>query len=1183
MLTKIARFEFRYVLRNPLLWVTAAATFGMMVIGMSVDGFELGSEGGLLENATFAIAKDYLIISTLFMFVTTSFVANVTLRDDETGFGPIIRSTPITKFEYVCGRFLGAYAVAAFCLLAVPLGIFVGSNVPWADSAQFGPYSLASHLFGLFVFALPNILIHAAIFFALATITRSMMATYIGVISFMVGFFILQESFMDKPYLRMAVTLADPFGARAFSDATRYWTIAERNGLLPSISGLLLYNRLLWVGIALACLVLAYTLYDKKWKKSSAAGPAEEERPATTAATIASPPLPQRGATRALLWMRTKFEARQVIVSPAFPVLMLWGMFTTIFVLITQRDPSGRPRFPTTLILIPKIEDAFSMVPLMIAIYYAGELVWRERDRRMHEIIDASPLPSWTYVVSKTIAIAVVLIAAVFTNVVASITAQLALGYTNIELGKYVLWYVLPTTWDMLLIAVLAVFIQALSPHKTVGWGVMILFVAAKFKHLFHHNLMEYGGIPSMPLSDMNGASSFWKGAWTFRLYWAAFACLLLLVAHLLWRRGTEIRLAPRVAHAWRRLGGTAGRIAAAVLAVFIGTGAYAFYNTNVLNEYRTKSDDEAFASEFEKKHVKYVGLPQPVPANVTLDIALDPQQRRAVTHGSYVLRNETSQPISEVHVRTPYGDLQLMKESLENARLIVDDRKFGYRIYRFETPMRPGEERVLTFETERWQRGFRNDDPNTSLIENGTFMDNIELSPVVGTMRLGMLEDDSVRRKYGLPPAPGLPKLEDVAATMQESFINAWATSDITISTTADQTPLAPGKKILDVTRDGRRIARFVSTAPIHPLFSIQSARYSEKHRQHGDVDLAVYYHPAHPWNIDRMLDALEVSLDYYQANYGPYQFDHVRIVEFPGYRYFAQAFAGTIPYSETYGFIADVRKPDTLDIVSGTTAHELAHQYWAHQVIGANMEGQTVLSETLANYSALMVLRKTQGEDHIRRYLQTALDRYLSGRGYLEGNEPPLARAGGENSISYQKGSLAMYLLQTRMGEAAINRALRGFLEQYRFKGPPYPRTLELIAALRAEAQTAEEQNLITDLFERVTLYDLRVDEPVAVHRADGKWDVKVPVDAKKLYAGGKDEVETPLAENIEVGLFSAEPGTATFNASNVIVMQRQPIRSGHQVLTFVTERKPAFAGVDPYNYYIDRSSSDNVAAVK
>ena len=118
MLFNIARFEFRYLLRNPLLWLTALVMFAMIFFSMNVQGWELGSEGGLFRNSAYATLRNSLMFTLMFMFVTTSFVANAVLRDDQTGYGPIIRSTPITKFQYVIGRFLGAYAIAAVCMLA---------------------------------------------------------------------------------------------------------------------------------------------------------------------------------------------------------------------------------------------------------------------------------------------------------------------------------------------------------------------------------------------------------------------------------------------------------------------------------------------------------------------------------------------------------------------------------------------------------------------------------------------------------------------------------------------------------------------------------------------------------------------------------------------------------------------------------------------------------------------------------------------------------------------------------------------------------------------------------------------------------------------------------------------------------------------------------------------------------
>jgi hypothetical protein len=625
------------------------------------------------------------------------------------------------------------------------------------------------------------------------------------------------------------------------------------------------------------------------------------------------------------------------------------------------------------------------------------------------------------------------------------------------------------------------------------------------------------------------------------------------------------------------------GGIALAALAGMVGTGLVIHENIKVLNTFETSDEAEARLADYERKYLKFASLPRPVVTDVEFDVAIDPAARRMDVTGHYLLRNDSGEPVTELHVRQLDDAVDFSRLDIAGAKLAEHDKRHNHRVYRFAAPLAPGATTRLDFTSRVWRRGFANDQPATDIVENGTFVNNAVFAPIIGMDRRGLLTDRTARRRQGLAAELRMAKLEDTAAQVRNYIGVDWVNSRITISTAADQVPIAPGNKISDEIKGGHRVAVFQSPAPILNFFSVQSARYAVAEEQMGPVRLSVYHDPRHAWNVPSMLKAMRTALGYYQHNFGPYQFGYARIIEFPGYASFAQAFAGTMPYSESVGFAADVRDPETIDYVAYITAHEVGHQYWAHQVIGADMQGQTLLSETLAQYSALMVMKELFGEDKIRRFLKFELDGYLAARKGDVLEEQPIMRVENQQHIHYQKGSLVMYLLQERLGEDAVNRALARLVERFRFKGAPYPRSLDLVAELRKEAKTPEDQALITDLFETITIYDLKAKEAVTKQRADGLWATRITVEAGKFRADGKGkETPMPLAERIEVGLFTARPGEGAFDRADVVSMERRPVRAGKQVIEVVTRKKPAFAGIDPYNFYIDRDSDDNVVEV-
>jgi len=1195
MFFKIAGFEFRYQTRQPIFWV-AAILFVLLAFGaVASENIQLGNTANVHKNAPWVIAQSSLIFAVIYMFVTTAFVANVIVRDDDTGYGPLIYSTQVSKFDYLFGRFTGAYLAAALSFAAVPVGFFLGSVMPWVDRETLGPFMPGAYLFAYFYLALPVLFLSSSIFFTLATVTRSMMWAYVGVVAFL----ILRSIFallLSRQGMETTAALWEPNGISAFGLATRYWTASERNTLIPAITGYMLWNRLLWLAISLGFLALAYRLFQFETAKASR-DQRRAQRLADPAGPTEGPAAPLRtlpkanfnfATARAQLWARTRLDMGQVFKSPAYFVLLsLSALLSSVNLwLITDVSLYGGRTYPVTRVMITALGNIFSAMSAIIAIYYAGELVWRERERRMSEIIDATAVPDWAFIVPKTLAISLVLISTFVVSVVVAMAVQVVKGYFHFDLEEYLLWWLIPQSIDVILIAVLAIFIQALSPHKFVGWGLMTLWLISSvvMGNLgLEHNLYQYGSGPSVPLSDLNGQGRFWIGAYWFRLYWSAFALILLVLAFGLWRRGSETRLAPRLRRLPQRLAGPAGAILALALATFAASGGYIFLNTNVWNPYRSHLDAERFMADEEKALWKFHETPQPTITAVKLDVDIYPHAPKVVTRGTYTIQNRTNAPLSEVHTRFLDRDMKVLKLAIEGARESASYGRFNYRIFEFDVPMQPGETRSLVFETMREQRGFKNGAPLTNILDNGTFLNNFELAPEIGMDRGGLLQDRAKRRKYGLVPELRIPKLGDPSAARFSEIRrdSDWVSSDITVTTDADQIPIAPGYQVSTTLANGRKTARFLSDAPILHFFSIQSARYAVKTVNERGVAVSVYYDPAHAWNVDRMIRTADAGLAYFDANFSPYQFRQLRFLEFPAPAgNFAQSFANTVPWSEGLVFIADASSdPSRIDMVTYVGAHELGHQWWGHQVVGAQEQGGTMLVETLAQYSALMVMKHMYGPDMIRKFLKYELDSYLKARGGDPSEEQPLERVENQAYIHYRKGSLVMYRLQDEIGEDAVNRALRRFLHDHAFKPAPYPTSLELVNDFRAEAP-ADKQQLITDLFEKITLYDLKTKSAVAKKRPDGRWDVTLSVEAKKFYANGQGkETQAPLVgETVDVGVFTAEPGKKAFSAKDVLYMERHPIRTGLQTYTVTVAKKPLFAGVDPYNKRIDRNSEDN-----
>ena len=1111
-------------------------------------------------------------------------------------------TTPITKSQYLGGRFLGAFVIMLGIFLSVGIGAFLATLLPGMDADRMGPNRLAAYIWPYALILLPNMLLIGGVFFMIATLTRKMLPVYIGSVVMLLGYLIAINLIRDIDNKTLG-SMIDPFGTIAMNRVTEYWTVDERNVRMIPLEGVFLWNRVMWFAIAISAIALCFWRFDfaqfaaekisKRKQKTRDAEHAEEANFSGTgldaslnnASRLVISPDEPRGF--AMLPRMVMLNFKESVTNVYFGVIVLAGALFMILAGTAIGKQFGTPTWPVTYQVLEIVTGSFALFMLIIITLYAGEMVWRERDQRIDQIIDAMPAPTWLPVTAKLMALMLIPLLLQIFLFVCGVGMQVFKGYYNFEFNLYLKGLFGFNLLNYWLICALAIAVHSLINNKYLGHFVMIAYyVVVTFSALmgFEHNLYKYASVPSERYSDMNGFGQYLFRESIFTAYWAALAVLLVVAAYLFWTRGTAAGWRERVVVARARFGERVWKFVAVFGILFVGLGVTIFYNTNVLNVYENTGSREQLQADYEKQYKATSLEPQPKITAVKVNVELFPSTQRTRMSGSYQLINKNTVPVENVRLSFMSGrELQIDKLEFDHAAdLVSTNEAMGLRHYKLKTPLLPNETMVLNFDLTLTTNGFRNSGANTSVVKNGSFINGFQVLPWIGYQDRFELVQDKDRKKFDLKPkerALDRDNREGLKTNYLTNFAD-WIDFETVVSTEADQIAIAPGYLQREWTEGGRRYFEYKMDAPILNFFAFQSARYDVKKDiwkgPTGDVSLEIYHHPSHTFNLDSMMASSKASLEYFTKAFGPYQHRQFRIVEFPRYQEFAQAFPNTIPYSEGIGFIARVNPEDEKDIDYPyyITAHEAAHQWWAHQVIGGNVQGATMLSETLAQYSALMVMKQKFGEAKMKRFMAYELNRYLLGRATEQKKEVPLGRVEDQNYIHYAKGSLVMYALQDYIGEENLNRAIKAFRDETAYKGPPYPNATMLIKRIR-EVTPAHLQYVIDDMFESIIIFDNRATKATYKPLANGKFEVTIAAMAKKRKSDDLGK-ETDIAINdwIDIGVLD-EKGVAIF-------MEKKKIEKEETQFVITVDKKPSKAGIDPFNKLIDRKSNDNVISV-
>jgi len=935
MIARFFLFEVRYWLRQPMVYIFMLINALLVFGAVATENVNIGGgTGNVFKNAPFVAYQFYSVMSFIGLLMVTAFVNGTAIRDFTSNTAQIVFSTPVSKAGYLIGKFLGSTFVAALPLLGVTLGIVVGSMMPWLDPIRVGPNLMPHHAQAFLLIALPNVLFSAAIIFAVAVLVRTTMASFITAIALIVGYSIAGSFITDIENETLGAML-DPFGGVAMELVTKYWTVEDKNTMMLPNGGVMLWNRLLWIGVSIVIFLFGYLRFSftERVQKAKATNGDADVKPALT--TVALPKVAlDFSSTSARKQFRTLFisDLKGILKSTPFIIIITLGLLQLFTSLAFVTSMYGNTTYPVTYNVIDLMRGSLFIYLMIIVTFYGGQLVWKERDPKMDGITNALPMPTRTGLLAKLAALISVVFVVHLVGVGAGMITQLANGYTRLQPLVYLTYFIIPGILTYLLWSVLAFLVHILVNNKYLGFFVFIVVVVL---NLFAwsaadvaSNLVILNGSSGLNYSDMSGFGPFLKGWLFFKAYWLAFAAILVFVSYLFLVRGNDTTFRWRWHEAKQRLSDSKG-LAFGLLGLWVLLGAWGVYNTKFLNSYTTSDEGEQQRVDYEKTYKRYQHMVHPHFTDLAYTIDLVPEERAMTYTAEITLRNKSEQPIDTLYFSLP-GDMEPVLE-IPGATVVLNDTVLDQRMYRLSPPLAPGADLRMTVKGSYAAKGFENEISFVQLLQNGTFFNNMALLPSIGYNAGGELTDRADRRKYELPPNDRMPKLSDDPAKRMQNYLMAnsdWVTVRTTISTAPDQIAIAPGSKTREWEADGRRYFTYVLEQPSLNFYSFLSARYEVAREKWNEVDLEVYYQKEHGVNVPRMLNSMKKSLAYYSANFGPYRHKQARIIEFSGFQgTFAQAFPGTMPYSESIGFITDLTAEEDIDMVFYVVAHEMGH----------------------------------------------------------------------------------------------------------------------------------------------------------------------------------------------------------------------------------------------------------------
>lgn len=1111
----------------------------------------------IFKNSPYTVAYMTGFLSLFCIFFAVIFTTQILFREKDSNFNLILFSTPMRKKDYLLSRFLAVFSITFICFALLILGFAVGQNLFSGNSNNTG-FHILFYLQPLILFGLLNSFFCSALLCSFGWLTKNKLMVYVTGLFIYIAYMVLLI-FSGSPIMAKGMpqsaevvrlsAMLDPFGLSGYFLQTSNWSVTQRNTELIPLSGVFLCNRIGVVLVSLVSLLVAFKKFsfstsDKGKNKKSKALNSEKH----TSAVFKTIQLSKHSSRHwATLFSFTKLDIKYIIKSIPFVLICIGLLFCLSMEMFGSIEKGIRLplKYASSGLMAKTIIDNFHGFCLIVILFYGNEITWRSKNSNFYLIENATPAGKASWFFSKWLTLTIIILILSTLMIFLGIGFQLAYDYPSINWPAYGGVYLF-NSFQLMVSAGIIIIVQKIVNHKYLGLAVtcVLLFFSATTlsKNLISHPLLTFQIPYSGYYSDLNG-----YGLYVASYAWQIiFGLNVVLLAGLFLLKFKNLKLK--------------------TLPYFLGLLALGYFSSyKITAGYEPKDENIALAkmADYEKEYRKFQNLPQPTITDVSTNIDLYPEENRYNVKGKYIFENKTDKPITALLI----GFSDNIKISKGN--LIVGNESFVLKkentIITLKKPLLPKSKGQLDFEFSYSWSAVNGHESFNAIVGNGSFMRISRYYPQFGYALDNEIVDENIRKQFDLEKATELTKIE-APKTSIDDFINL----KTIISTNSEQIAIGVGDLQKQWKDNNRNYFYYETPSPIPFRFAVSSAKYAVKTASQNGKKIEIYYHPSHHENVDHLLKNIQLTMQYCEANFGIYPYKTIRFAEVSGFTkgFAATAYPATIYMTEDMVFHADIKDSKEQDVINELAGHELSHIWWGNnQISPDDREGSAMLTETLAMYTELMLVKKRHGKKGVLENIKLHNRMYLDERGYSD--ERPLYKVLGDDThLSYSKGVIAMYQLSELIGEETVNLALKNFLKHHGYPNQK-PVSTDFLNELYS-ITSVEIHPKIDDLFKRITFYDFNITNEI-VKNTGQNYELSFEVDASKYYEDGKgNKTTTAFNDGLEIAIRYG-------NGSQKII--KLPAFKNKTSYKIALDKKPIEVEIDPYLKFIKPDSEKNL----